>query len=157
MTDMTQWLAQAATEPPAAIAHWKAARPTPLTVGTRWDLAQISFGLACTALTQLRADGRHIGPYLMSGAERTVWFPLPLGTAYRLAGTRGVTVQPPGWELLAPSPGRYLGNRLWIVPHTVHAPTTLTTTDDLCDALDTARRRLAGKAARPPAARLTAP
>ncbi|KJY43685.1 hypothetical protein VR41_01960 [Streptomyces sp. NRRL B-1568] len=148
-THLAHWLAQASPNPRATTAHWESGRTAPLLNGHRWDLVQLDFTLATVVVTHLKAHGHHIGPYLMSGAQRTMWWLLPLGTGYRLAGIRGVTVCPTDWPLLAPPPAKYLGDRVWVLPEPL-APGRrpgLTAPDDLRAALDAAHHRLAGKLA----------
>ncbi len=134
-----EWLSRATTDPRSAVEDWNAGRATRLSAGVCWDLAQVDFRLARAALGQLRDSGHHIGPYLASGVERTIWWLLPLGTGYRLTGTSGVTVHGTGRQLLAPAPGRYLDDRLWILPDQNSAGRyTLTSAEDLRAALEAA-------------------
>ncbi|MFC5718685.1 hypothetical protein ACFP1Z_00635 [Streptomyces gamaensis] len=100
-------------------------------------MAEVDFESARTALIRLKEAGHHIGPYLMSGAQRATWWLLPLRTGYRVAGVAGVTVRFAGWELLAPAPGRYVNDRTWILPDTSSAQRrVLTAADDLRNALE---------------------
>lgn len=136
---MNRWLCQAAADPQTAVEDWKAGRATRLSAGVCWDLARVDFRLARTVPGQLRDNGHHIGPYLASGVERAIWWLLPLGTGYRLTGASGVTVYDAGAELLAPAPGKYLGDRLWILPDRENADrNALTSAEDLRAALEAA-------------------
>ncbi|MEU2868182.1 hypothetical protein ABZ769_03115 [Streptomyces olivoreticuli] len=135
-SDIAGWLAQAAVSPRTAVAHWHTSRAASLAVGKQWDLVRIDFTPATAAISHLKARDRHIGPYLMSGMEHAMWWPLPLGTGYRLAGTPGVTPYPCGAEILAPPPGKYLGDRIWVFPgHDGERWRSLTSTDHLHEAL----------------------
>lgn len=110
-------------------------------------MAQLDFTLATAAVSQLKAQHRHIGPYLMGGVEGTVWWLLPLGTGYRLIGTDGVAVQPVGQELLAPPPDRCVDGRAWVFPDRDRCQwRTLTSSDDLREALDAAHPHLTRRA-----------
>ncbi|MBT2384020.1 hypothetical protein [Streptomyces sp. ISL-11] len=141
-----RWLAQAAASPPTVIRLWAVGQPAPLMVGRQWDLARLDFGLATAAITQLKTRGDHIGPYVMGGVERAMWWLLPLGGGRRLVGAPGVTPYRRGAELFVPPPGRYLGDRMWVLADEDggrgHA---LTSADDLREALRAAHRRLAGR------------
>ncbi|MEV4442645.1 hypothetical protein AB0K09_27260 [Streptomyces sp. NPDC049577] len=134
-TSHPAWLLKAAADPAVAAELWAGGRTAPLVIGRQWDLARIDFPLATAAICELKARGRHIGPYLMGGAERAMWWPVPLGTGYRLTGAPGVHVYPAGAELFVPPPGKYLGERAWVVQETGPA---LTSAGDLRQALDAA-------------------
>lgn len=109
-------LASALSVPREALALWETGRTAQLTCGVAWDVAEVEFELARRARAVLGERRARIGPYISSGAQRAVWIFLPLGTAYRLIGIPGVIVQPPGWQMTAPSPRRYDGLRTWVLP-----------------------------------------
>ncbi len=133
---MTRWLSKAAYDPRAALDLWAADRTAPLVVGRRWDLVRVDFTRATSAISRLKVRGDHIGPYLMGGMEHAMWWPVPLGTGYRVAGSDGVTLCAAGEEILAPPPGRYLGDRVWVLPgHDDERGRALTLADELHDAL----------------------
>ncbi|MEV4437559.1 hypothetical protein AB0K09_00840 [Streptomyces sp. NPDC049577] len=147
MTDMARWLAQAAADPNAALSEWGLGRSAQLVVGRRWDLVETGFWLSRLARTWLRENGCHVGVYLVAGAEHSTWWPVPLGTGYRLVGVFGATVHPAGWELRAPAPCKYLADRLWILPFENPGQcTTLTAAADLRAALQAAEEQLQGRA-----------
>ncbi|WP_414167733.1 hypothetical protein ACMATS_10115 [Streptoverticillium reticulum] len=141
-TSTTRWLSQAAMDPRTAVRLWKSGRTAPLQIGCRWELVRTDFTLGTAAVSRLKAGGAHIGPYLMGGAERVIWWLLPLGTGKRLAAVTGVAVHPRGAEIFAPPPGRYLGDRVWVLPDQAGERwNTLTSADDLRAALDAADHR----------------
>ncbi|MFI0738447.1 hypothetical protein ACH4PU_10180 [Streptomyces sp. NPDC021100] len=142
-----RWLCQAAPSARKALAQWEAGGTTPLTVGRHWDLVEIDFTLATAAVTRLRDADRHIGLYLMGGMEHAMWWLLPLGTAPRLTGVPGIRPRPRGSELFAPPPGKYRGDRVWVLPgQDGDAWRTLTAPDDLRHAAETGMRLLDRKA-----------
>ncbi|MGK5640079.1 hypothetical protein ACSNOK_17430 [Streptomyces sp. URMC 126] len=112
----TRWLSRAAEDPRTALAHWSAGRTTPLTVGTAWDVVQLDFTLATAAVTLLRERNRPVGPYLMGGMERAMWWLVPLGAGTGFRSVPGAMPRPKGAELFAPAPGRYAGDRVWVLP-----------------------------------------
>ncbi|MEU1816445.1 hypothetical protein ABZ543_14770 [Streptomyces roseifaciens] len=113
MAAISRWLSRASYDPATTLALWAADETAPLLVGREWRLVRIGFTPATAAVTGLRARGRHIGPYLMGGAEHAMWWLLPLGEdGGSFAGTPGVTPYPKGSELFAPPPGKYLGEAL---------------------------------------------
>ncbi|WP_171171288.1 hypothetical protein [Streptomyces sp. I05A-00742] len=114
-----------------------------MTIGIHWDLVQLDFTLATAAIAQLKARKRHIGPYLMGGVEHAMWWLLPLGSSHRLMGPPGVVRHPKGAELLAPPPGKYQGDRVWVLP----GVPALTSAGELREAIDAALLQLAGRAA----------
>ncbi len=149
MSAVARWLARAADDPAEALRRWQLGRRASLVAGARWDVVEVEFTLARIAITWLVDNGRHNGLFLMSGMERAVWWPLPLGTSYRLAGTAGVSVYPAGRELLAPSPARYAEDCMWIHPfRDLSRWRTLTAADDLREAVLAAGRQLDGRAGR---------
>lgn len=84
----------------------------------------------------------------MGGAERVIWWLLPLGTGKSLAAVTGVAVYPRGAELFVPPPGRYLGDRVWVLPDQAGERwNALTSGDDLHAAVDAATRQLTRRAA----------
>ncbi|MEU2515200.1 hypothetical protein [Streptomyces syringium] len=113
---VTDWMSQAARSPSAALATWRLGEQVPLHTGRVWDLVEVDLELARGAMTELTEASEHVGPHLVSGMERAAWVLLPLGTSYRLAGLKGVLVHAAGWPLLAPPPGRYVGDRTWVLP-----------------------------------------
>ncbi|GAA2722831.1 MULTISPECIES: hypothetical protein [Streptomyces] len=129
----TAWLARASIVPAATLDLWRLGCTAPLLPGREWDVVRVDFALAVAAVRQLKGAGRHIGPYLMSGAERAVWWLLPLGTGYRFAGEGGVTVHPGDWALLSPPPTKYVGNRVWVLPE--ETPPALTSPGELLGAV----------------------
>ncbi|MBT2384022.1 hypothetical protein [Streptomyces sp. ISL-11] len=142
-----QWLARAAFEPAVATALWAQGQPAPLMVGRRWDLVRLDFRLATAVITQLKTRGDHIGPYVMGGVERAMWWLLPLGSARRLVGVPDVIPYRRGAELFAPPPGGYAGDRMWVLPDGEDGRRhVLTSADDLREALRAAPRRLADRA-----------
>ncbi|MEU7166379.1 hypothetical protein AB0A70_17300 [Streptomyces morookaense] len=135
-TSTTRWLSQAAMDPGAAVRLWESGRTAPLLVGRRWELVRTDFTLGTAAVSQLRERSCHIGPYLMGGVERMIWWLLPLGTARPLAAVPGAAVHPRGAEIFVPPPGRYLGDRVWVLPDQAGDRwNTLTSADDLHTAL----------------------
>ncbi|MCC2276695.1 hypothetical protein LKL35_14945 [Streptomyces sp. ET3-23] len=97
---------------------------------------RIDFALATAVVTRLKADGRHIGPYLMGGTERLMWWLTPVATRSRFGDLAGVAAYPKGAELFVPPPGRYLGDRVWVLPDQAGDRwNTLTSADDLHTAL----------------------
>ncbi|GHG78218.1 hypothetical protein [Streptomyces griseocarneus] len=147
-TPFAHWLHEAAADPDLTTMLWAAGRTAPLVVGRRWDLAWIDFTLATAVITELKARCRHIGPYVMGGAERAMWWLVPLGTGYRLAGAPGLHVYPVGAELFVPPPDKCLGKRVWVLPESdADTPTAaLTAPDDLRQALESAAQRLRRRA-----------
>ncbi|MEU4211171.1 hypothetical protein AB0F13_14450 [Streptomyces sp. NPDC026206] len=142
----THWLARAATDPHATTHLWNMGCTAPLLTGRRWDVVQVDFALATAAVRELRAQGHHVGPHLMSGAERATWWPLAPGAGRGLAGVDGVIVYPPGWALLSPPPGKYLRDRVWVFPEEEEGDgegPRLTSPGHLRSALDAAGRVLA--------------
>ncbi|MEU1783632.1 MULTISPECIES: hypothetical protein [Streptomyces] len=139
------WLAEAATDPETTLRLWEMDGTAPLLTGRRWDAVRLNFTLATAVVSHLKADAdaRPLGPYLMSDAERAMWWLLPLGTRHRFAGTEGLVVYPNDWALLAPPPARCVGGRVWVLPpeHPV-----LTPAERLLDAIESAQRRLVRKA-----------
>ncbi|MEV5507272.1 hypothetical protein [Streptomyces orinoci] len=133
--EFTHWLTPAASDPHTALKCRQAGETATLLVGRQWDLVQPEFTLATAAISQLKARERHIGPYLMGGTERAMWWPLPLRTAHRLSGVPGAVVRPHGSELFVPPPGKYLGDRVWLI----REPYTLTDADELRTAVCAAR------------------
>ncbi|MGX8905466.1 hypothetical protein ACR820_09600 [Streptomyces netropsis] len=113
---VTVWMSQAARSPSAALATWRLGELVPLHTGRVWDLVEVDFELARSAMRELTEFSEHVGPHLVSGMERATWILLPIGTAYRLTGVKGVLVHAAGWPLLAPPPGRYVGDRTWVLP-----------------------------------------
>ncbi|MBB5120654.1 hypothetical protein AF335_31835 [Streptomyces eurocidicus] len=116
MTTTTEWLAQAADDPRAAIALWKENTTAPLVAGRQWDLVRLDFTLATAVISHLKTRGRHIGPYVMGGVEHAMWWLIPLGGARRVRRSPGVAPYRKGAELFVPPPGRYLGERVWVLP-----------------------------------------
>ncbi|GHC41717.1 hypothetical protein [Streptomyces cinnamoneus] len=148
----THWLARAATDPHATVHLWDMGCTAPLLTGRRWDVVQVDFALATAAVAELRAQGHHVGPYLMSGTERAMWWLLPLGAGRGFVTEEGVIVYPPGWALLSPPPGKYLRDRVWVLPEEEEGDgqgPRLTSPGSLRAALDAAGRALARKAAAP--------
>ncbi|MCQ8769059.1 hypothetical protein [Streptomyces telluris] len=141
MAAVSRWLSRASYDPATTLALWSAGETAPLLVGWEWRLVRIDFTPATAAVTGLRARGRHIGPYLMGGAEHAMWWLLPLGEGgVRFAGTPGVTPYPKGSELFVPPPGTYRGGRVWVLPDPAEDRwSTLTATADLREALGAAR------------------
>ncbi|MFI9722469.1 hypothetical protein ACIHFE_22890 [Streptomyces sp. NPDC052396] len=114
--NLAHWLASAASDPHTVLKCWQAGETAPLLVGRQWDLIELNFTLATAAITHLKAAERHIGPYLMGGMEHAMWWPLPLHTAHQLADVPGALARPHGSEIFAPLPGKYLGDRVWVIP-----------------------------------------
>ncbi|GHF04178.1 hypothetical protein [Streptomyces morookaense] len=140
----TEWLHHAAHDPQLTLDLWAAGRTAPLVAGRQWDLVRIDFTLATAVITELKARDRHVGPYVMGGAEHLMWWLLPLGAGRRLAGTPEVTVYPTGAELFVPPPGKYQGERVWVFPEADDdAPASaLTSPGDFREALVAAARQL---------------
>ncbi|GGX83577.1 hypothetical protein [Streptomyces hiroshimensis] len=141
MTAVSRWLSRASYDPATTLALWAAGETAPLLVGREWRLVRIDFALAAAAVTGLRSRRRHIGPYLMGGAEHAMWWLLPLGEDVgSVAGIPGVTSYPKGSELFAPPPGKYLGDRVWVLPDPAEGQwATLTAAAELREVLGTAR------------------
>lgn len=112
----TEWLAQAADDPKAALTAWKADTTAPLVAGKQWDLVRLDFTLATAAISHLKTRDRHIGPYVMGGVEHAMWWLLPLGGARRIRRSPSITPYRKGAELFVPPPGRYAGERVWVFP-----------------------------------------
>ncbi|MCC2276094.1 hypothetical protein LKL35_11805 [Streptomyces sp. ET3-23] len=144
LTLPTDSLREAAHDPQLTVDLWAAGRTAPLMAGRQWDLVRIDFTLATAVIAQLKARDRHIGPYVMGGAERLMWWLLPLGVGRRLAGTPGLAVYPAGAELFVPPPGKYHGERVWVLPEGDGNASTpaLTSPDDFREALAAAARQL---------------
>lgn len=144
LTEVTRWLARSAPQPHTADAQWRAGEPATLAVGRHWDAVAVGYDLSRRAAARMAARGRHVGPRLISGAQRTTWWLLPLGTAYRLADLHGVTVQPTDAPLLAPAPGKYAGECTWDLPGDEDSQNPqwkrLTNADELRSAIVEARR-----------------
>ncbi|MEU5426816.1 hypothetical protein AB0H73_14600 [Streptomyces olivoreticuli] len=120
-------------------AAWNDGRPAELTSGETWDIVEVDYELGRRARAYMAERHRGLGPYIASGAQRAIWVLVPIGTAYRLIGTPGVTVPSPGWKLTAPPPGRYRADRTWVLPPTAlfGAPwTALTDIEHLREALE---------------------
>ncbi|MEH6376343.1 hypothetical protein V7793_18760 [Streptomyces sp. KLMMK] len=143
MAAVSRWLSRASYDPATTLALWAAGETAPLLVGREWRLVRIDFTPATAAVTGLRARRRHIGPYLMGGAEHAMWWLLPLGeesASGSVAGFPGVTPYPKGSELFAPPPGKYLGDRVWVLPDPAEGQwATLTAAAELREALEAAR------------------
>jgi hypothetical protein len=130
----THWLAEAAEDPRTVMELWRTGNTAPLAIGLKWDLVGLDFTVATAAITHLKAHGRHIGPYLMGGAEHSVWLLLPLGSGRRF---RSAPPYAKSLWIFAPPPGRYLGDRVWVLPDQAGDRwNTLTSPDDLREALD---------------------
>jgi hypothetical protein len=132
MTPATEWLAGAAVGPQRAMTQWQQRGLADLRAGARWDLIEVDLRLATLARGQLHTWDCHIGPRLVSGTDKRVWWLLPLGTGSTFDGIDGVTVRLTGWILSAPAPGRYSGGRDWQLPED---PRNLTQPSDLRAAL----------------------
>ncbi|MBZ4320225.1 hypothetical protein [Streptomyces huiliensis] len=148
MTTASRWLSAAAAEPRTALALWKNGRTAPLTVGARWDLLAVDFKLATAAVTHFRDHGYRLGPYLMSGVERTVWWCVPIGAGRRFTAQAGVASRPKGSEIFVPPPGAYAGDRVWVSPRDGRW-SELTDPGELHEALGVAARRLAQRTVGP--------
>ncbi len=113
---MAHWLAASAHRPRAVRALWAQGRTATPISGPIWDTIEMPLGLVGLAATYLAYRGRHVGPYLLCGAESTAWWLVPAGHGKELANVRHVKVLPPGSPLTASAPGTYNGDRLWVLP-----------------------------------------
>ncbi|MEV0264843.1 hypothetical protein AB0I49_26350 [Streptomyces sp. NPDC050617] len=120
---MAHWLAASAPRPDAVLDLWAQGRTATVVTGPYWDTVEIPLGLSSRTATFLTYRGHHIGPHLLCGAERTAWWLVPTGGGQTLADVGQLRVLPPGCPIIAPRPGAYTGNRLWILPEpTIRTP-----------------------------------
>lgn len=113
LTAVARWLAASSTTPRATYDKWAHGETAILTTGMRWDIAEIDLALSTRAVTYLRDRSEHIGLHLVSGTDRLYRWLIPTGSTDALPG--GV-VLPSGAPIVAPAPGSYGGEQLWLVP-----------------------------------------
>lgn len=112
----TEWLAAAATDPPACKRQWhEEAGVAVLACGRFWDVLSVPEDLGVLALDALLGTGQVPGPVLADTAARRVGFFLPpdpeghwTGVDIRYAGT--------GAWVSVPAPHQATGRLRWLVP-----------------------------------------
>jgi catechol 2,3-dioxygenase-like lactoylglutathione lyase family enzyme len=141
------WLASAAADSVSVAALWEQRSLAPLPAGVLWDVLEGPLGLATMTKGRLQESGVLAGPMLAGGAEGLAWWLIPVGSGDRFAGIDAVTVHTDGWPLNSPQPGRYAGDRTWLIPPQPDRP-QLTDPDALHLAIEAALPRW--KKGRPP-------
>ncbi|MEU7042615.1 hypothetical protein AB0A77_16330 [Streptomyces varsoviensis] len=140
---MTHWLSAASSEPRSVRVLWAQGHTAALSNGRLWDAVEVPLALSSLAATYLAYRGRHIGPYLLCGARATAWWLTDPGHGQDLADVEHVKVLPVGCPIIAPAPGTYSGERLWVLPEPPPCPwLRLTSPDALRTAVRDAVRAL---------------
>jgi hypothetical protein len=117
LSPIDAWLADTAEDPARAAEDWAYKRPAALRTGAMWDAVQMPLGLATMAKARLEERGEFTGPLLAAGVDNVAWWLIPSGNAAAFASLPAqVCVLSGGRELSAPQPGRYSGDRTWLIP-----------------------------------------
>jgi hypothetical protein len=130
MTDPVLWLSTAAAKPATFLCEWRTKGVIELPIGVKWDVVEVELPFSRKAARELKALKEHIGGRLVSGAERRVWWLLPLRSGRLFDEVPGAMVLEAGESLLAPLPGRYDAERAWIFPEEVQQLTEPTALRD---------------------------
>ena len=144
MTDPVLWLSTAAAEPAEFLCEWRSKGVIGLPVGVKWDVVEVKLPLARKAARELKVLEEHIGARLFSGADRRVWWLLPLRSSQLFDGVPGTMALEPGASLSAPLPGHYHAERAWVLPEDIRQLTEPTALRDALWAV-TANSRPSGR------------
>ncbi|MCC3772115.1 hypothetical protein [Streptomyces sp. UNOC14_S4] len=114
-----------------------------MTSGDLFDIVATDFATGRLARIYMTTGECDMGPHIASATHNAVWIPVPVGTAYRLAGVPGATIPGSGWRMPAPPPDLYLADRTWFLPPDALAGAlppegALTRAEDLRGALEVA-------------------